>query len=156
EAMLQGRCEYLLVDDFGKEITTEFLEKYHFSEAEKKIAWYYCGGKPIILRKLINLKLSNENVEEKAKEMLMIRKGQIEELIYSLEEKDRERFEKVVKILKQFEENEIVRYKYLKKEIRFLVGKNIIFANPVVKVLKPQSNLDLLAIRDLVKNIEEN
>jgi len=151
EAMLQGRCRFLKVDDFDRDTVMKFVSKYNFSEEEKEIAWNYCSGKPVCLIELITAKLLGKDVDEKAKEMLKVRKGQIEELIYSLEEKDREMFEKAVKILSEFFESEIVSYKYLKDEIRFLVGKNILFANPVDKVLKPQSRLDLLAIREVVK-----
>jgi AAA+ ATPase superfamily predicted ATPase len=49
EAMLHGRCRYLLVDDFDEGTTMAFLENNGFSDAEKERAWEYCGGKPVCL-----------------------------------------------------------------------------------------------------------
>ena len=56
EAMLQGRGRYMRVDDFDKEGTVDFLEKYGFSNDEKELAWEYCGGKQVCLIELINAK----------------------------------------------------------------------------------------------------
>jgi len=39
EAMLQGRCKYILVDDFDHETTMDFLEDYKFSKKEKEVVW---------------------------------------------------------------------------------------------------------------------
>ncbi|MFQ6062756.1 MAG: ATP-binding protein [Methanosarcinales archaeon] len=149
EAMLQGRARYLIVDDFSKETTYEFLSLYNFREDEKEIVWHYCGGKPSYLIELITSKLLGKNVEDMAKDLLKVRKSQIEEVIYSLEEKDREMYDKIIKIFKAFQDKESVVYKYLNKEIKFLVRKNILFASPGDKILKPQSKLDLLALRSL-------
>lgn len=49
EAMLHGRCRYLLVDDFDCETTEGFLRKHGFSEEEIEPVWQYFGGKPIYL-----------------------------------------------------------------------------------------------------------
>jgi len=63
EAMLEGRCRYLLVDDFDRETTTAFLKNHGFTDDENAIAWDYCGGKPVYLLELMNY----ENREEKAR-----------------------------------------------------------------------------------------
>ncbi len=149
EAMLEGRCRYLLVDDFDRETTAAFLEKYGFTADEKAVAWEYCGGKPICLVELVN---TEKNRKGKAEEMLKIRKGQIEEIVYSLEARDKEMFDAAMRLLSEFIGKEKVRYKYISDEIKFLVGKNIIFADSVDKELKPQSRLNLLAIREVMKN----
>ena len=54
EAMLEGRCRYLLVDDFDYETAAAFLEKHGFTADEKAVAWEYCGGKPGCLVELVN------------------------------------------------------------------------------------------------------
>ncbi|MCK4459712.1 MAG: ATP-binding protein [Methanosarcinales archaeon] len=149
EAMLEGRCRYLLVDDFDRETTAAFLEKYGFTADEKAVAWEYCGGKPICLVELVN---TEKNRKGKAEEMLKIRKGQIEEIVYSLEARDKEMFDAAMRVLSEFTGKEKVRYKYISDEIKFLVGKNIIFADSVDKELKPQSRLNLLALREVMKN----
>jgi len=147
EAMLEGRCRYLLVDDFDHETTAAFLEDYDFTDEEKAVAWNCCGGKPICLVELVNAK---DDRRGKAEEMLKIRKGQIEEIVYSLEARDREMFDAVMRVLSEFIGMEKVGYKYISDEIKFLVGKNIIFADSANKELRPQSKLNLLAIREVM------
>ncbi|MEA1868794.1 MAG: ATP-binding protein, partial [Euryarchaeota archaeon] len=147
EAMLQGRCRYLRVDDFDCRTTTAFLEGHGFTEEEKALAWEYCGGKPICLVELVN---TGEDRRGKAEEMLKIRKGQIEEIVYSLEAKDKEMFDVVMRMLSEFIGKEKVGYKYISDEIKFLVGKNIIFADSVNKELRAQSKLNLLAVREVI------
>ncbi|KAF5413422.1 MAG: putative ATP-binding protein [Candidatus Methanogaster sp.] len=150
EAMLEDRCRYLLVDDFDEETTTAFLGEYGFSDAEIAVAWEYCGGKPICLVELVNMGKDRKGTAE---EMLKIRRGQIEEVVYSLEARDTEMFGTVMGVLSEFIGKEKVAYKYLSDEIRFLVGKNIIFADSVNKELRAQSRLNLLAIREVMKSV---
>ena len=149
EAMLEGRCRYLLVDDFDRETTAAFLEEHGFTDDEKSVAWEYFGGKPVYLIELVN---TEENRKGKAEEMLKIRKGQIEEIVYSLEARNKEMFDAVMRMLSEFAVEERVAYKYLSDEIKFLVGKNIIFADSVNKELILQSRLNLLAIREVMKD----
>jgi len=149
EAMLEGRCRYLLVDDFDYETTAAFLDGHDFTDDERTIAWEYCGGKPVCLLELINAK---DNRKGKAEEMFKIRKGQIEEIIYSLEANDKKMFDAVMDILSEFIVDENTAYKYLSDEIKFLVRKNIIFADSVNKELIPQSQLTLSAIREVMRD----
>ena len=51
EAMLHGRCRYLLVDDFDYETTVKFLKKYWFNEDEIQLVWEYFGVNPFIWSK---------------------------------------------------------------------------------------------------------
>ena len=149
EAMLEGRCRYLLVDDFDYETTATFLDGRDFTDDERTIAWEYCGGKPVCLLELMNAK---DNRKGKAEEMFKIRRGQIEEIIYSLEANDTKMFDAVMDILSEFIVNEKTVYKYLSDEIKFLVRKNIIFADSVNKELVPQSQLTLSAIREVMRD----
>ncbi|RZN42509.1 MAG: AAA family ATPase [Methanosarcinales archaeon] len=149
EAMLEGRCRYLRVDDFDEATTTAFLEVHGFTDDEKSVAWEYCGGKPICLVELVN---TEEDRRGKAEEMLKIRKGQIEEIVYSLEARDTEMFDVVMGLLSEFIGKEKVGYKYISDGIKFLVGKNIIFADSMNKELRAQSKLNLLAVREVIAN----
>ncbi len=149
EAMLEGRCRYLRVDDFDEATTAAFLEGHGFTDDEKAVAWSCCGGKPTCLVELVN---TEEDRKGKAEEMLKIRKGQIEEIVYSLEARDNEMFDAVMRMLSEFIEKEKVGYKYVSDEITFLVGKNIIFADSVNKELRAQSRLNLLAVREVMKD----
>jgi AAA+ ATPase superfamily predicted ATPase len=150
EAMLEGRCRYLLVDDFDYKTTAAFLEDYGFTDEETAVAWEYCGGKPICLVELVN---AQDDRRGKAEEMLKIRRGQIEEIVYSLEARDREMFDAVMRVLSEFIGKENVGYKYISDEIKFLVGKNVIFADSANKELRPQSKLNLLAIREVMSSV---
>ncbi|MFQ6072253.1 MAG: hypothetical protein ACE5KT_06080, partial [Methanosarcinales archaeon] len=159
EAMLQGRCRYLLVDDFDYNNTINLLEKYGFNDKEKEIAWHYCSGKPVYLVELINHKLGNGDIKEKAEDILKIRITQLRDLLDLLNyvkpivilegEKYRVEREKVVEILKLFIDRDVVSFELYRPEKHFLVKKNILFVDPKEGRVKTQSKLDLLAIRTI-------
>ncbi len=155
EAMLQGRCRYLLVDDFDYNTTVEFLRKYDFSDNEIGLVWEYLGGKPVYLVEAVRIKRSG-NLREFVEELLSIRISQIKDAIYELEEDDRELFKRVIELFGKFKEKEVIKYEKLSKEIRFCVRKNILFVEPVKRIIKPQSRLDLLAMRRIVGELKPN
>ncbi len=157
EAMLEGRCRYLLVDDFDYETTAAFLEKHGFTDDENAIAWEYCGGKPVYLIELMNY----ENREEKAREMLVLRTGEIETILKRINELGGEiiiedtkysvSYEKLVESLKKFVDRETIDMNEVDEISKaFLVKKNILFVDPLRKTILPQSSLDLLAIREVI------
>lgn len=160
EAMLQGRSRHLLVDDFDEDITMNFLNEYGFTGAEKEVAWEYCGGKPICLVELVN---TEEKRKEKADEMLGIRIGQIEGLIedarefgYKIsygEEKIVLNDEHILISLEKFIDRDHLKASELSKSVKLgLIKANILFLDPVKQIIKPQSRLDLLAIREVMKD----
>ena len=157
EAMLSGRCRYLLVDDFDHETTIAFLESYGFSDDEKELAWHYCGGKPICLVELLNA----EEREEKVRELLGVRTGQIEGLIedarefgYKISYGEKEivlNEEHIRKSLDKFKNKDHLKANELSKPVKLgLIKANILFLDPVKQILKPQSQLELLAIRGVI------
>jgi len=158
EAMLEGRCRYLLVDDFDYETTTAFLKMHGFTDDENAIAWEYCGGKPVYLIELMNY----ENREEKVREMLVLRTGEIETILKRINELGGEiiiedtkynvSYEKLVGALNKFVDRETIdmnEVDEISKE--FLVKKNILFVDPLRKMILPQSRLELLAIREVIR-----
>ncbi|MEA1864949.1 MAG: ATP-binding protein [Euryarchaeota archaeon] len=160
EAMLSGRCRYLAVDDFDYETTMDFLDKYNFNDMEKEVAWEYCGGKPVCLVELV----SREKREEKAREMLGIRTGQIEGLIEDAKEfgykisYDKEEIvlndEDLLKGIERFGSEEYLKAGELPKPIKLgLIKANILFLDPVKQIIKPQSQLNLLAIRRVLEGV---
>ena len=160
EAMLQGRCRYVLVDDFNYETAMGFLDTYRFSGKEKELMWEYCGGKPVCLVELIN----TEEREEKAQEMLQIRIGQIEGLIedarefgYKVYYGEREivlNEELILKSLEGFRNKDYLKANELSKSVKVgLIKANILFHDPVKQIIKPQSKLDLFAIREIIKEV---
>ncbi len=157
EAMLEGRCRYLLVDDFDRETTSTFLKKHGFTDDETNVAWEYFGGKPVYLIELANY----ENKGAKAEELLMLRTGEIKRTLKRVKElgseiciEDRSytvRYSGLVDALKHFVvQDEIDRTIVDEISTAFLVGKNVLFVDPVKNIIKPQSRLELLAIREVI------
>jgi len=159
EAMLQGRCRHLLVDDFDEATTAAFLEGHGFTDDEKAAAWNCCGGKPVYLVELTRV----DDVEGMVAKMLKIRTSQVGELLNSLEAYGVEiefrgglheiAYDKVVEELSKLKENADCEYGYITPEINYLVRNNIIFVDPLTMVMKPQSRLDLLALREVIADV---
>jgi AAA+ ATPase superfamily predicted ATPase len=158
EAMLQGRSRHLLVDDFNEGVTMDFLDRYNFSDKEKTVAWEYCGGNPIYLVELVNC----ENREEKVKEMLVLRTGEINQRIKVLkivnkkilfeDEEIELKYDTITRILDEFSDEESYAYEMITPEITYLVRENILFVDSVRRIIKPQSRLNLLAIREMIRD----
>jgi len=154
EAMLQERCEYLLVDEFDEQTTKKFLGKYNLGGEEQDVVWQYVGGKPTHLITAILAKISGTEIEKTAKRLLKIRKGQVEEVLYSLKDEDKEMFDEVIGILRNFSGDDKMKYVHVSHGIRFLTKQNILFVDPVEKIIKPQSKTDLIAIRGILKEMK--
>ncbi len=153
EAMLEGRCRYLLVDDFDKDTTMGFLENYGFGEEEEELAWHYCGGKPVCLVELVNAKVNRKDVENEAKKFLKIRKSQILSIFDEIALGKIEYSEKaLIDEFKNFEKDELVQYDKANKEKIFLVERNVLFIDPTQRTIKPQSRLNLLAVREVISD----
>jgi len=159
EAMLSERCKYLLVDDFDYETTAAFLNHYGWDDPETEIAWHYVGGKPVSLVRLINEKVSEKKIEDVAGSMFTLRTGEIETMLKRVDElggeiiiedvKYRVSHEKLVGALKSFAACEAIGMNEVDEISKaFLVKKNVLFVDPLTKLIKPQSRLNLLAIRE--------
>jgi len=159
EAMLEGRCRYLMVDDFDRGTTTAFLEKYGFTDDEKSAAWEYFGGKPVHLLELI----CSDEKDRAAKKMLTTKVSQLKDLLdylnytkprmtigadtYLVEKDD------VVSILKRFVDAECIDDSGLNRPAKhFLIKDTILFLDPDIGVIKPQSRIHLLAIREVMRD----
>ncbi|MHC1575661.1 MAG: ATP-binding protein [Candidatus Methanogasteraceae archaeon] len=162
EAMLSGRSRHILVDDFDYATTMDFLDKYGFSHEEEELAWEYCGGKPVYLMELINTRINDESIEKKVQKMFEVRKSQIRMVINELRliggeleykgKKIEIVEERVIDALNSLLNTEYNSYEMVSIEEIYLVKKNILFIDAVRGVLKPQSKLDLLAVREVVGN----
>ena len=149
EAMLHGRCRYFLVDDFDYDTTVEFLRKYGFSKDEIELTWNYFGGKPVYLVEAVNNK---HRLKEFCEEQLKLRFSQLLDTIYEVEE-NKELFNGVIELLRAINENEVIKYTKIDEPLKFCVKRNVLFVEPVNRIVKPQSRLDLLAIRKLLKEL---
>ncbi len=63
------------------------------------------------------------------------------------------KYENVIKILDGFSDEASYAYEMITPEIAYLVKENILFVDSVRGIIKPQSRLDLLAIRKVMKNV---
>jgi len=160
EAMLQGRCRYLLVNDFDEATTAAFLEGHGFTDDEARIAWEYCGGKPVYLIELVNY----ENREVKAGQLLTLRTGKIKTTLKRVKELGSKiriedgnyavNYAGLIDTLKRFvERDEIDMGEVDEISTTFLVKKNILFVDPLTMMMKPQSKLNLLAIQKVMKDV---
>ncbi len=120
-----------------------------------------CGGKPVSLVKLINAKVSGKNVEDVISSMFTLRTGEIATRLKIVKELGDEmvmgdkHFDvhhgKLVSTLKMFASRDEVGADEIDEiSKRYLVKENILFVDPLTKMIKPQSQLDLLAIRDVM------
>ena len=148
EAMLHGRCDYLLVDDFDYNTTVNFLKKYGFSKEEIDLTWNYFGGKPVYLVKAIKNKY---RLREFCESQLKLRFSQILDAIYDIEKSDL--FNEVIELFRAISESEVVKYEKIDESLKFCVRKNILFVEPVERIVKPQSRLDLLAIKKVLQEL---
>ncbi|KAF5415491.1 MAG: putative ATP-binding protein [Candidatus Methanogaster sp.] len=150
EAMLEGRCRYLLVDDFDYETISLFVSKYGLNDRERETAWDYCGGKPVCLVELVNTKLSGGDVVTKTESLL---EEAVSRLIFMLA-RNKEKKSDIVEMLSIFASDEEVKYSdsINLDSMSFLVKQNILFLDPVKRMIKPQSRLNMLAIREVITN----
>ncbi len=149
--MLQGRSRYYLVDDFDKKTVEKILRSKGFSNEEIDTIWHYFGGKPIYLVEAIQAKRVGKDVKELCEEFYRLRRRQVLDLLYKLEEENKNLFDRVTKFLKGFETRDKIKYKRISKELSWLINNNILFLDPANEIIKPQSHLELLAIRNILK-----
>ncbi|MEA1870021.1 MAG: ATP-binding protein [Euryarchaeota archaeon] len=163
EAMLEERCKYLIVDDFNYKQTIDLLDGYGWGEHEKEIAWHYVGGKPVSLVRLINEKGSEKKIEDVAGSMLTLITGEIETRLKLVKELGDEimigrrccdvSYEKLASTLKMFLTREEIGMNEVDEiSKRYLVKENILFVDPLTMLMKPQSQLNLLAIREVMRD----
>lgn len=159
EAMLEDRCRYLLVDDFDEETTMAFLEANGLSEGEKELVWHHCGGKPICLVELA----SAEEREKKVGAMLTLRTGEIETRLKLIKELGGEiliggkrcdvSYEKLASALKMFvTRSEIGMNEVDEISKRYLVKENVLFVDLLTTMMRPQSRMNLLAVREMMRD----
>ena len=157
EAMLHGRCRFLLVDDFDYEETKEFLKRKGLSDEEIAYVWENVGGKPVYLVEIVK----SEDKRKKVEEILSVRESEIRQRLKILREFG-ERisiygeeynvdYERVIEALSMFAEREHIDNDEIDEiSKRYLVKLNILFADPVRGKIKTQSKIDLIAIRNIL------
>jgi AAA+ ATPase superfamily predicted ATPase len=150
-ARLEGRAEYLLVDDLEREEAFKVYEAFGFEEKEK--IWEYIGGKIGDMIKLCERKKRGYSEKETLERMLRDEAAKFEWILDSVEEGEKEgpKVEKIKELLGKFRNKEEIAYREVKgKVLKFLIRENILFYNPLEGTVRPQSRLLWKAIREVI------
>ena len=147
EAMLQGRADYFLVDDFDRETALAFLKGQSFTDEEAGLVWNYFGGKPVYL---VEAPKHREELEEWCRGELEDKVSWLVFSLNSLKRSNPELFEGIVELFEEFREAEAVNCDELSDAVRWAVKNNVLFLNLRKRLLKPQGRLELLAIREVL------
>ena len=150
-ARLEGRAEYLLVDDLRREEAFEVYEKFGFKEKEE--IWGYIGGKIGDMIKLFERRKRGYGEEEALKRMLRDEVAKFEWMLGLIEEGEKEgpEVEEIKEVLRKFRNREEIVYKEVKgRVLKFLIQENILFYNPLEGTVRPQSRLLWRVIREVV------
>ena len=158
EAMLEGRCRYILVDDFDKETALKFMDFLaedilgrKLSNEDKELIYSYVGGKIVDIILVIE-ELRIKELKTILEELLTEKTNKLMYLLYDIKEEDENFYNKIMNALKLFKNSyEVVYCQISKRIVEFLVKKNILFLNPQKGTLKPQSYLIWKAIKRLLK-----
>ncbi|MEA1863845.1 MAG: hypothetical protein U9N46_01390 [Euryarchaeota archaeon] len=99
---------------------------------------------------MANTKLNSGNITKKANKML---EEEISRFIFMLA-RNRETKRDIIDMLTIFASVEDVKYSDSMDIdlLSFLVKQNILFLDPVNRTIKPQSRLNLLAVREVIAN----
>ena len=148
-ARLEGRAEYILVDDLLKEKAFEVYEAFDFRNKER--VWEYIGGKLGDMIRLYEKKKSGLEEEEALEELLREEIGRLRmiegDIFESYEEAEvlweylgtfREVWERAVDMRKE------------KRLMFFWVDRNILFYNPLRGSVRPQGRLIQRAIGEVI------
>ncbi|WP_372819026.1 ATP-binding protein [Pyrococcus kukulkanii] len=144
EAMLQGRVDYFLVDDFDKETSLKFLVSQGFTNDEAELVWSYFGGKPVYLVEALK---HREELKEWCEGTLEDRTSWLVLSLNSMRRKNPELFRDVFTLLNEFIDREIVKCNEIDDAVFWAVKNNVLFFDPRKRFLRPQGRLELLAIR---------
>jgi AAA+ ATPase superfamily predicted ATPase len=154
---LKDRADYILVDDFDREIALKFIDflsenilSKKLSDEDKELIYSYVGGKPILIIKVIK-KLKTKDLREILEFMLRDETQRLKYFLEDVKEEDKELYKEVVDALKLFKDIYEVEDTAINKKVReFLVRNNVLFLNPQKGILKPQSYLVWNAIKRIL------
>ena len=158
-ARLEGRAEYLLVDDFDKE--TAFRVYEEFGIENKELVWDYIGGKIGDIIRLGERKKRGLEEKDILENLLKVEVDRLDEMLRKIKRvKKKIVFEgKEIEIeeegiresLSVFKDAEKVSKDKIDVVYRyFLVEENVLFYNPMEGTVRPQSRLIWRAIKEVV------
>jgi AAA+ ATPase superfamily predicted ATPase len=140
-ARLQGRAEYILVDDLKKEEAFKVYEEFGFENRE--LVWGYIGGKLGDMIRLFEKKKQGYTEQEALQRLLEDTMGRIRDFLEAVEEGEKEEIsiEDVKDALMKVSEKEVLSREIRRKVRHFLVEENLLFYNPVKGIVRFQSEL---------------
>ena len=158
-ARLEGRADYILVDDLDKDEAYVLYE--HFGFEDRELVWDYIGGKVGDMVRLYERKKRGEAEKQALEELKAHEVGKLKELLTVLGyvegsvtvmgrsiKIDKKR---VVETLTLFIDSDTLEKEALSYPgLLFLVSENILFYNPLTGTVKPQGRLIWQAIREVV------
>ena len=150
-ARLEGRAEYILVDDLSRDDAYNLYEGFGFED--KGLIWNWIGGKIGDMIRLYEKKKQGYREEEGLKNMLKDEIGRLRDLIEAVEEGEKGEVDinELKEILRLFKTQDIFNTKEIKRSVRkFLIQENIFFYNPVEGTVSPQGRLIHRAIMELI------
>ena len=151
-ARLEGRAEYLLVDDLKKEEAFEVYEA--FGVEDKKLVWDYIGGKIGDMIKLFERKKRGYSEGEALERMFKDQVARLKDFLEAVAEGERGDVDikEVKEALRKVKEGEIRSEEIPRKIRQFLIHENILFYNPVEGTVRPQSRLLWRAIKEVMSD----
>jgi len=143
---LEGRAEYILVDDLDKNSALRVYKE--FGLEDKKLVWDYIGGKIGDMIKLFERKKRGYGEKNALEEMLKDEVMKLRWIKARLlkEKKDAKEMWEFLKEFKDEEEREIFSDEVFDRLI-YWIERNILFYNPLTGIIRPQSRLVWRAIR---------
>jgi len=149
-ARLEGRAEYLLIDDFDKEEAFRVYEEFGFKD--KELVWEYIGGKIGDMVRLFEKKKRGYEERDALKRMLDDEIARFKDFLEAVKEGEKGDVdvERVREALREVREGEIEGKKISRKVRKFLIQENVLFYNPMKSTVRPQSRLLWKAIREVI------
>ena len=149
-ARLEGRSDYILVDDLDRERAYDMYDRFGFRE--KDVIWEYIGGKIGDMVRLYEKRKQGYSEREGIERMFEDTMGKIRDFLEAVEEGEKGEIDikEVEGALRRVLEGEILSREVYRRVRHFLVEENLLFYNPVRGVVRYQSELIRRAVDKLL------
>jgi AAA+ ATPase superfamily predicted ATPase len=149
-ARLEGRSDYILVDDLDRERAYDMYDRFGFRE--KDVIWEYIGGKIGDMVRLYEKRKQGYSEREGIERMFEDTMGKIRDFLEAVEEGEKGEIDikEVEGALRRVLEGEILSREVYRRVRHFLVEENLLFYNPVRGVVRYQSELIRRAVSKLL------
>jgi len=151
-ARLEGRSQYILVDDLDKTRSFEIYEKFGFED--KELVWSYISGKIGDMTVLYSLLQEGRSLGEGLKTMLRMAVNRLKLIEAHLLHDDEQQHSNIMDLLFQVGKQGSVPFepKAMQRAVYFWVDENVLFLEPVNGIVKAQGQLTQRAINDFERN----